>query len=344
MCFANTGLLVAVGLFGVHLTDAVPHIQAILMWLLASLAILGLYSDRRHHENNWPLGVGVLSLLILFGTLYGYYHWSILTLSYLLLVAAIFLNQTAALRRLYSEVQAQAEQLEEWNRSLTERVNEQVERIERLGRLKRYLSPQVAQLVIDSGDDSLLASHRQNITVLFCDLRGFTSFSERVEPEEAMISLQRYHEELGKLVFEFDGTIHHRAGDGLMVVFNDPVPCEEPVKQSVHLALALRDKMRQLVKEWHVRGYDLGFGIGIASGFATLGVVGFEGRIDYTANGNVVNLAARLCDSALNDQIILSQLAYTDIEDLVVAEPMPALHLKGISKPVHAYNVVDLRS
>jgi class 3 adenylate cyclase len=343
MCFANTVLAFALGAFSVHVAEMATHVQAVLMWLLASLAVIGLVRDRKQHGNGTPLVVGLVGVAIMVGTLYGYYHWAILTLSYILLVSAIFLNQTTALKRLYGKIQAQAQQLEEWNQTLSQRVDEQVKRIERLDRLKRFLSPQVAQLVTDSGDETLLASHRQDITALFCDLRGFTAFSERAEPEEAMELLQSYHEELGKLVFRFDGTLHHRSGDGLMVIFNDPVPCDSPVEQTLKLALAMRDKVRELAEDWQKRGYDLGFGIGIASGDATLGIVGFEGRVDYTANGTVVNLAARLCDIAQNDQIVIGPRAFADIEALVDAEPLSDLHLKGISEPVRAYNVLRLR-
>ena len=241
------------------------------------------------------------------------------------------------------QVEEQAAKLAEWNQKLEERVNEQVKRIGRLDRLKRFLSPHVAELVTESNNESLLESHRQYITTLFCDLRGFTAFSENIEPEESMELLRSYHEEIGRLVFKFDGTIDHRAGDGLMVIFNDPVPCDAPVEQSLNLAFAMRDRIRELAKVWQKRGYELGFGIGITSGYATLGIVGFEGRFDYTANGNVVNLAARLCDIAKNDQIIISQNVYSEIENLVDAKPLPDLHLKGIRRPVRAFNVVRLR-
>jgi class 3 adenylate cyclase len=241
------------------------------------------------------------------------------------------------------QVEEQAAKLAEWNQKLEERVNEQVKRIGRLDRLKRFLSPHVAELVTESNNESLLESHRQYITTLFCDLRGFTAFSENIEPEESMELLRSYHEEIGRLVFKFDGTIDHRAGDGLMVIFNDPVPCDAPVEQALNLAFAMRDRVRELAKVWQKRGYELGFGIGITSGYATLGIVGFEGRFDYTANGNVVNLAARLCDIAKNDQIIISQNVYSEIENLVDAKPLPDLHLKGIRRPVRAFNVVRLR-
>ena len=239
-------------------------------------------------------------------------------------------------------LEAQAIQLLDWNQKLEERVEEQVKRISRLDRLKRFLSPHVAEFVTESDKESLLESHRQFITTLFCDLRGFTAFSESAEPEECMELLRAYHEEIGKLVFKFEGTIDHRAGDGLMVIFNDPVPCDAPVERALRLAFAMRDRVRKLGKDWQKRGYKLGFGIGITSGYATLGIVGFEGRFDYTANGNVVNLAARLCDIAKNDEIIISQNAYAEIENLVRVEQLPDLHLKGISKPVHALNVLGL--
>jgi adenylate cyclase len=242
-----------------------------------------------------------------------------------------------------ARLEAQAIKLSEWNQKLEERVNEQVKRIGRLDRLKRFLSPHVAELVTESNNESLLESHRQYITTLFCDLRGFTAFSENIEPEESMELLRSYHEEIGRLVFKFDGTIDHRAGDGLMVIFNDPVPCDAHVEQALNLAFAMRDRVRELDKVWQKRGYKLGFGIGITSGYATLGIVGFEGRFDYTANGNVVNLAARLCDIAKNDQIIISQNVYSEIENLVDAKPLPDLHLKGIRRPVRAFSVVRLR-
>ncbi len=242
-----------------------------------------------------------------------------------------------------ARLEAQAVKLSEWNQKLEERVIEQVKRIGRLDKLKRFLSPHVAELVTESNNESLLESHRQYITTLFCDLRGFTAFSENIEPEESMELLRSYHEEIGRLVFKFDGTIDHRAGDGLMVIFNDPVPCDAPVEQALNLAFAMRDRVRELAKVWQKRGYELGFGIGITSGYATLGIVGFEGRFDYTANGNVVNLAARLCDIAKNDQIIISQNVYSEIENLVDAKPLTDLHLKGIRRPVRAFNVVRLR-
>jgi len=242
-----------------------------------------------------------------------------------------------------ARLEAQAVKLSEWNQKLEERVIEQVKRIGRLDRLKRFLSPHVAELVTESNNESLLESHRQYITTLFCDLRGFTAFSENIEPEESMELLRSYHEEIGRLVFKFDGTIDHRAGDGLMVIFNDPVPCDAPVEQALNLAFAMRDRVRELAKVWQKRGYELGFGIGITSGYATLGIVGFEGRFDYTANGNVVNLAARLCDIAKNDQIIISQNVFSEIENLVDAKPLPDIHLKGIRRPVRAFNVVRLR-
>jgi class 3 adenylate cyclase len=314
------------------------------MWALALLALIGLGRDHKAHRNNKPIVVGVVSLAIIVGTLYVHYHWAILTLAYLLLISAVFMNQTAMLSGLYDRVQRQARELADWNETLTQRVAEQVARIEKLDRLRRFLSPQVAELIINAGEDTMLASHRRDVAALFCDLRGFTSFSERIEPEEAMEILRTYHLELDRLINKHNGMIDHRAGDGVLVIFNDPVPCEKPMETTLQLALEMRARVRELGQDWKTRGYDLGFGIGIASGFATLGVIGAEGRFDYTANGNVINLACRLCDAALNDQILLSQRAHAEIEHLVNSEPLPPLELKGLRRPVQAFNVLSARA
>ncbi|MEM9683765.1 MAG: adenylate/guanylate cyclase domain-containing protein [Pseudomonadota bacterium] len=232
MCFGQTFLVSAIAFFGLTSVDAAPHVQAVLMWVLALFAVIGLARDRRQHGDSMPLLLGIASLVILLATLYAYYHWAILTLAFFLLISAVFLNQNTALKSLYAKVQAQARQLEEWNQDLTARVNDQVERIERLDRLKHFLSPQVAELVMNAGGEDALASHRREITALFCDLRGFTAFSEGIEPEEAMDILQRYHRALDALIMEHNGTIDHRAGDGLMVIFNDPVPCDDPASRA----------------------------------------------------------------------------------------------------------------
>lgn len=342
-CFSQPLLVTVVGVLGLPITGITSHLQAVLMWVLALLALIGLGRDHKAHRNNKPIVVGVVSLAIIVGTLYVHYHWAILTLAYLLLISAVFMNQTAMLSGLYNRVQMQARELADWNDTLTQRVAEQVARIEKLDRLRRFLSPQVAELIINAGEENILASHRRDVTALFCDLRGFTSFSEQVEPEVAMEVLRHYHLKLDRLINKYNGMIDHRAGDGVLVIFNDPVPCDAPTEATLQLALEMRTRIRELAQDWKTRGYDLGFGIGIASGYATLGVIGAEGRFDYTANGNVINLASRLCDAAQDDQILLSQRAHADIEHLVVSEPLPPLDLKGIQRPVAAFNIVSER-
>ena len=192
--------------------------------------------------------------------------------------------------------------------------------LNRIGQLKRFLAPEVAQLVVEDLDASLLESHRRYVASLFCDLRGFTAFSERAEPEEVIDVLQRYHEALGRLVDDSGGTIDHRAGDGLMVIFNDPLPCEEPVQEAITTAFRMNEAVRELCREWTRLGHELGFGIGIAAGYATLGLVGDENRSDYTAIGNVINLSSRLCDKAKDGEILISRRAYLDVEGRVSAE------------------------
>jgi len=190
----------------------------------------------------------------------------------------------------------------------------------------------------------VLDSHRSNIAALFCDLRGFTHFSETAEPEDVIEVLQAYHEEMGRLIYQHDGTIDHRAGDGIMAIFNDPLPCEQPTLQAVRLAVAMRDRMGQLLNDWRKLGHDLGFGVGMSTGYATLGLVGFEGRFDYCANGSVVNLAARLSDEAKDGQILISQRAYSLVADNVEADDIGDLGLKGLAQPVRVLNVTKLKS
>lgn len=244
------------------------------------------------------------------------------------------------LRTLYQQLEAQAAQLEEWNRKLEDRVQAQVEELERVGRLRRFLSPQVAELILSSEDDTYLHSHRRQIAVVFGDLRGFTAFSESTEPEEAMEVLQEYHEALGKLIHHYGGTIEHRAGDGIMVILNDPMPCEDPAMKAVKLAIAMRQRVKELSEGWRKRGHDLGFGAGVSLGYATLGMVGFEGRFDYSANGSIVNLASRLSDQAATGQILVSQQVYAALEDRLDAEPVGRLQLKGFQQQVMAFNVM----
>jgi adenylate cyclase len=242
-----------------------------------------------------------------------------------------------------ARLEAQSMQLAEWNQTLERRVQEQLAELERVSRLKRFFSPQLAELVVSSGGEKLLESHRREITVVFCDLRGFTAFSETAEPEEVMGVLREYHTALGALIFRFEGTLERFAGDGLMVFFNDPIPCADPAAQAVTMAVAMRQRMSGLTEGWRKRGHQLGFGIGIAQGYATLGMIGFEGRVDYGAIGPVTNLASRLCDQAQGGQILISQRVYTAVEKLVEGEPAGELSLKGFHRPVPTFNVIGIR-
>jgi adenylate cyclase len=246
------------------------------------------------------------------------------------------------IKQYHDTIREQAKELAEWNRELEKRVEEQVAQIDRMGRLKRFLSPQLADLVVSSGDESFLESHRCEITVVFCDLRGFTAFAETVEPEVTMAVLREYHTALGDLVFRFDGTLERFTGDGLMVFFNDPMPCPDASIRSVRMGVAMRDRVADLAEEWRRSGYDLGFSVGIAQGYATLGRVGFEGRFDYAAIGTVTNLAARLCDVADAGKVLVSQRVHAAVEDFVVSNQLSELPLKGFSRPVTAYEIIAL--
>jgi adenylate cyclase len=240
-------------------------------------------------------------------------------------------------------LEAQAIQLADWNRTLEQRVAEQLAEIERIGRLKRFFSPQLAELIVSTGEEKLLESHRREVTVVFCDLRGFTAFSETSEPEEVMEVLREYHAALGELIFRFEGTLERFTGDGLMVFFNDPVPCPDPAARAVRMALAMRQRVAELTEKWRKRGHQLDLGVGIAQGYATLGKIGFEGRFDYAAIGTVTNLAARLCGEAAAGQILIAQRVCAAVEALAVFEPIGELALKGFVKPVLAYSVCALK-
>ena len=242
----------------------------------------------------------------------------------------------------HDTIEHQRTELSEWNRSLETRVSEQVDELARLGRLRRFLSPQIADLVMSQGGEQLLEGHRREITVVFADLRNFTSFSETAEPEEALRVLRDYHAAMGEVIFRHEGTLEHFAGDGMMIFFNDPIVCPEPQLQATRMALAMQARFAELESGWRKRGYSLGLGIGIAVGYATLGRIGFEGRFDYGAVGIVVNLASRLSGKAAPGQTLLQQRTYGMIEDRVTAEAIGELELKGFHRPVPAYAVTGL--
>ena len=242
-----------------------------------------------------------------------------------------------------ARLEEQSAQLAEWNQMLEQRVEQQLTELERVGRLRRFLSPQLAELIVSPEDERILESHRSEIAVVFCDLRGFTAFSEIGEPEEVMGVLQEYHSTMGTLIFRFEGTLERFTGDGLMVFFNDPLPCPDPAARAVRMSLEMRKRVGDLSEKWRKRDYQLGFGVGIAQGYATLGKIGFEGRFDYAAIGTVTNLASRLCDKAQAGQVLISQRVYSAVEELVDVEPVGALALKGLQRPVTAYNVLYLK-
>jgi class 3 adenylate cyclase len=242
--------------------------------------------------------------------------------------------------RLLKELRERTDEVEKLNQQLEQRVADQVGEIERMGRLRRFLPPQVVGLFVASGSEKQLESHRREITALFCDLRGFTGFSESADPEDVSALLREYHAAIGEKIVKYSGTLERYAGDGVMVVFNDPVPVENPALQAVLMALEMRQAIGALTETWRRWGHDIGFGIGIAHGFATLGTIGFEGRFDYAAIGTVSNVASRLCDEAKPGQILISPRVLTKVENTVTVEPVGEFVLKGIRRPLAAYNVL----
>ena len=257
--------------------------------------------------------------------------------------AVIAIENTRLLNELHErtdQLQAQSKELADLNQQLEHRVADQVGEIERMSRLRRFLPPQVADLIVASGAEKQLESHRREITALFCDLRGFTGFTESADAEDVIALLREYHAAVGEKIIKYSGTLERYAGDGVMVVFNDPVPVENPALQAVLMALEMRDAIGALAETWHRWGHDIGFGIGIAHGFATLGTIGFEGRFDYAAIGTVSNVASRLCDEAKPGQILISPRVLTKVENAVKVEPVGEFELKGIRRPLAAYNVV----
>jgi adenylate cyclase len=236
----------------------------------------------------------------------------------------------------------QAAELAMWNKDLEARVQSQLGEIERMGTLKRFLAPQLAEMIVSSGDDKILEMHRRDIVVVFCDLRGFTAFAVTAEPEEVLDLLKEYHVALGPLIIRSEGTLDHFSGDGLMVIFNDPLPCPDPAERAVRMAVEMRDAVAGLQADWRRRGREIGFGVGIAQGYATLGQIGFAERVDYTAIGTVCNVASRLCDEAQDGQILISRRVAGAVEAIAKLEEIGDLALKGLAQAVAVYNVTGL--
>ena len=245
------------------------------------------------------------------------------------------------IKQYHDTIQTQAAELAEWNRTLEARVEEQVEELEKMTRLRRFLSPTLAELILTQGE-SILETHRREIAVLFADLRGWTDFSATTEPEEVMGVIRSFHEAMGELVVEFEATVGWFAGDGLMVWFNDPIPVPDPAARAVRMAVAMREAMTELKAAWRKRGHELDFSAGIALGYATLGKIGFDGRYDYSAVGSVLNLASRLCDEALPGTIVVSRRVLAEVEEIAEVVSLGAVTLKGFAKPVEAFGVLDV--
>src|SRR5262245_29845077 len=246
-------------------------------------------------------------------------------------------------KRLHDEMGRRRQEVAEWNEKLEQRVAEQIAQLERLGRLKRFFSPQLAELIVAGGAGDPLETHRREVTVVFLDLRGFTAFAETAEPEEVMGVLREYHAEMGRLILEHEGTLERFTGDGMMVFFNDPVEVSNPAERAIRMALAMRDVVTGLAAGWRKRGWDLALGVGIAQGFATIGAIGFEGRMDYGAIGTVTNLAARLCGEAAGGQILVSARVAAAVESLVDADDIGPITLKGFARPIPVWSVRGLR-
>ena len=242
------------------------------------------------------------------------------------------------IKRYHDTIRAQAAELSELNQTLEARVAEQVEELEGMARLRRFLSPTLAEVVMERGD-SVLESHRRELAVLFADLRGWTDFSSGTEPEEVMTVVASYHAAMGELILSYEATVGWFAGDGLMVWFNDPISCDDPAARAVRMAIDMREAMSALTASWRKRGHALDFSIGVALGYATIGRIGFEGRYDYGAVGSVLNLASRLCDASAPGQIVVSQRVLAEVEELVEAQPLGALELKGFGRPIEAFAV-----
>ena len=248
-------------------------------------------------------------------------------------------DQAREMERMIAKLEAQAGDLAEWNRSLETRVAEGVNQVDRLGRLKRFFSPSVVDLLLSGSAEDPLKSHRREIAAVFLDLRGFTAFTETSDPEDVMGVIGEYHEAMGQLVMAHSGTLERFAGDGIMIFFNDPVQVDNPAEKAVKMAIAMQERFATLAQGWHKRGYELAMGVGVAQGYATIGAIGFEGRRDYGAIGTVTNLAARLCGEAAGGQILISQRVQGLVADFARTDPVGELTLKGFHRPVMAYAV-----
>jgi len=242
-----------------------------------------------------------------------------------------------------SQLELLADDLASLNRHLEDKVASQLEELNRLSQLKRFFSPQLAEHIVSTGEEKFLDSHRREIAVVFCDLRNFSEFSTLAAPDEQLQLLRQFHNSVGALIFEFEATLEHFAGDGIMAFFNDPVPCEDPAGSAVRMAIQMREAVRELLVDWNRRGYNLGFGAGISFGPATLGHVGFESQFHYAAIGPIVNLAARLCDSALDGQILVTEKVLANARNTILTENLGDSRFKGFHQPVAVHNVVALR-
>jgi class 3 adenylate cyclase/CheY-like chemotaxis protein len=246
------------------------------------------------------------------------------------------------IRRYHDTIVRQSAELAEWNRELEDRVGRQVAELERMGRLRRFLSPQVAESVLSAGIEGFAGGHRRDIAVVFADLRGFTTFAETAEPEEVWEVLREYHQALGDLAMRYDGTVERFTGDGIMVFFNDPLPVDDAPLRAVRLGVAMRGRVQELAEHWQRRGHDLALGVGIAQGYATCGLIGFEGRVDYAAIGTVTNTAARLCAAAEPWQVLVTQRVRAAAEEIAVTRPVGELALRGLARAVPTFDVVGI--
>jgi adenylate cyclase len=247
-------------------------------------------------------------------------------------------NQAELFARVKSllRIKSLQDEVRAWNTQLERRVQEQVAQLERLGRLKSFFPPQLAEAIASGGGEELLKTHRREVTCVFTDLRGFTAFTDSAEPEEVMEVLHAYHAALGKLIDAHGGTLEHFAGDGMLIFFNDPIPIERPAESAARMALEMQQVFAPLAQGWAKRGFELGLGIGIATGYATLGAIGYEGRWDYAAIGSVTNLAARLCGEAKSGEVLIERRTVAKLDGAIASEPAGDLVLKGFAKPVAA--------